>query len=81
MFGETFEETETYTAALPRRAYVERIPSDGSFIALAAVVDASVVGGLAAYDLMKFESERSGIYVYDVAVARSLTAARALRPL
>lgn len=69
MFGEAFEEPGTYTAARPGPAYVERLLSDGGFIALAAVVDASVVGGLAAYELMKFERERSEIYIYDLAVA------------
>jgi aminoglycoside 3-N-acetyltransferase I len=29
----------------------------------------SVVGGIAAYELQKFEQERSEIYIYDLAVA------------
>ena len=39
------------------------------FIALAALKNGSVVGGLAAYELQKFEQERSEIYIYDLAVA------------
>ena len=39
------------------------------FIALAAVVDETVVGGLAAYELRKFEQDRTEIYIYDLAVA------------
>jgi aminoglycoside 3-N-acetyltransferase I len=31
--------------------------------------DDEVVGGLAAYELRKFEQERSEIYIYDLAVA------------
>ena len=33
-----------------------------------AVKDSEVVGGLAAYELLKFEQERSEIYIYDLAV-------------
>ncbi|MBF4499661.1 GNAT family N-acetyltransferase, partial [Vibrio vulnificus] len=41
----------------------------GGFIALAAVQDDAVIGGLAAYILQKFEQERSEVYIYDLAVA------------
>jgi aminoglycoside 3-N-acetyltransferase I len=40
-----------------------------TFIALAALKDGTVVGGLAGYDLKKFKQERSEIYIYDLAVA------------
>jgi aminoglycoside 3-N-acetyltransferase I len=39
------------------------------FIALAALKSGQVVAGLAAYELRKFEQERSEIYLYDLAVA------------
>jgi aminoglycoside 3-N-acetyltransferase I len=39
------------------------------FIALAALQDDVVIGGVAAYELKKFERERSEIYIYDLAVA------------
>lgn len=39
------------------------------FIALAALKNNAVVGGIAAYELQKFEQERSEIYIYDLAVA------------
>ena len=35
------------------------------------VGNGEVVGGLAAYELMKFEQERSEIYIYDLAVAEA----------
>ena len=35
---------------------------------LAAMQDGGVIGGLAAYELKKFEQERSEIYIYDLAV-------------
>jgi aminoglycoside 3-N-acetyltransferase I len=69
MFGEAFDERDTYTAARPRDAYLERLLGSNSFIALAAIEGDEVVGGLAAYELHKFEQERSEIYIYDLAVA------------
>ncbi|MEO3432556.1 AAC(3)-I family aminoglycoside N-acetyltransferase [Inquilinus sp. CAU 1745] len=69
VFGEAFDDAETYGAARPGRAYLERLLGGDQFIALAAVKGGAVVGGLAAYELHKFERERSEIYIYDLAVA------------
>ncbi|MEQ9561613.1 MAG: GNAT family N-acetyltransferase [Woeseiaceae bacterium] len=69
MFGEAFDEIETYTAMQPDDAYLENLLANNHFIALAAVRDDVVVGGLAAYELPKFEQARSEIYIYDLAVA------------
>ena len=69
MFGDSFEEVETYTAARPSRKYIERLLGTQNFIALAAVNEDAVVGGLTAYILQKFERERCEIYIYDLAVA------------
>lgn len=69
MFGEAFEEVETYGAARPDAAYLERLLGGDSFIALAAVKGEEVVGGIAAYELPKYEQERSELYLYDLAVA------------
>jgi aminoglycoside 3-N-acetyltransferase I len=68
-FGEAFHDVETYTAHRPREGYLRRLLGGDSFIALAAVKRGVVVGGLAAYELKKFEQERSEIYLYDLAVA------------
>lgn len=68
-FGEAFEETGNYTGARPRRTYLEHLLGREHFIALAAMKGDAVVGGLAAYELQKFEQERSEIYIYDLAVA------------
>ncbi|MCP4328013.1 MAG: AAC(3)-I family aminoglycoside N-acetyltransferase [Alphaproteobacteria bacterium] len=68
-FGEAFDDVETYTGARPSRAYLEHLLGRDHFIALAAVKNGAVVGGLAAYELPKFERERSEIYIYDLAVA------------
>jgi aminoglycoside 3-N-acetyltransferase I len=69
MFGEAFGELETYTARRPSAGYLARLLATDYFIALAALEGEEVVGGLAAYELRKFEQERSEIYIYDLAVA------------
>jgi aminoglycoside 3-N-acetyltransferase I len=68
VFGEAFGEPNTYLGAVPSDAYLEALLKKPHFIALAALRDDEVVGGLAAYELEKFEQARSEIYVYDRAV-------------
>ena len=68
-FGEVFNEPETYLGNRPGPEYLRRLLGSDSFIAIVAVQNDAVVGGLAAYVLKKFERERSEIYVYDLAVA------------
>jgi len=69
VFGEAFDDTETYGASRPRPAYLRQLLDSDHFIALVAREGAQVIGGLAAYELKKFEQERSEIYIYDLAVA------------
>lgn len=68
VFGEAFEDRETYTGARPGPAYVERLLGSGHVAVLVAEAGGRVVGGLLAYELMKPERERSEFYVYDLAV-------------
>jgi len=68
-FGEAFDEVDTYGKARPGPNYFQRLLGSDYFIALAAVKEREVVGGLAAYELHKFEQERSEIYIYDLAVS------------
>src|SRR5258706_4523645 len=68
-FGQVFEDADTYTRAQPREEYLEALLRSDHFIALAALQVGAVIGGLAAYELRKFERERSEIYIYDLAVA------------
>jgi aminoglycoside 3-N-acetyltransferase I len=70
-FGEAFAEIETYGAARPGTAYLKRLLGSDHFIAVAALKDDAVIGGIAAYELHKFEQERSEIYIYDLAVAQA----------
>lgn len=68
-FGEAFDEVETYGGNRPDAEYLRRLLGSDCFIALAALKGGEVVGGLAAYELKKFEQARSEIYIYDLAVA------------
>lgn len=69
MFGDAFGEPGNYEDKRPSSAYLERLLGSEFFIALAALRNEMVVGGIAAYELRKFEQERSEIYLYDLAVA------------
>jgi len=68
-FGDAFDEVETYGGNQPSADYLERLLGTDYFIALAALKNGEVVGGITAYELKKFEQERSEIYIYDLAVA------------
>jgi Acetyltransferases len=68
-FGEAFDEGDTYGDRRPDDNYLRNLLNERTFIALVAVENAQVIGGLAAYELKKFEQPRSEIYIYDLAVA------------
>lgn len=68
VFGEAFNQVETYEQATPSDEYLAALLGKPHFIAIAALSGEHVVGGLAAYVLEKFEQERSEIYIYDLAV-------------
>jgi aminoglycoside 3-N-acetyltransferase I len=71
VFGEAFDDPETYGGAIPSDAYLEQLLARKHFIAVVAVKDYEVIGGLAAYELEKFERARSEIYIYDLAVSKT----------
>ncbi len=68
VFGEAFNDPGTYLDHVPRDEYLKSLLEQDHFIALAAFDGQSVVGGLTAYVLEKFEQERKEIYIYDLAV-------------
>lgn len=68
MFGEAFEDEAAYGAP-PDDSYLAGLLGSRQFVALAALDGAAVIGGLAAYELPKFEQARSELYIYDLAVA------------
>lgn len=70
-FGEAFGDPASYTANRPSAGYLRKLLGSDSFVALAAFDRGAVVGALCAYELRKFEQERSELYIYDLAVAAS----------
>jgi aminoglycoside 3-N-acetyltransferase I len=71
VFGEAFDEIETYQSSIPSDDYLTELLKKQHFIALVAMNGEEVVGGLTAYELDKFEQDRREIYIYDLAVAES----------
>ena len=69
MFSAAFEDPDSYDKKRPSDAYLDKLLSRDTFIALVALQGDDVVGGIAAYELHKFEQERSEIYIYDLAVS------------
>jgi len=70
LFAEAFEDMDAYQSAIPRDEYLRSLFTNQDFIVLVALAGDSVVGGLVAYVLQKFEQERREIYIYDLAVAK-----------
>ena len=70
-FAEAFAEPETYLGSPASDDYLRRLLEDDTFIPLVASIGPAVVGGLVAYELRKFEQERSEIYIYDLAVTEA----------
>lgn len=68
VFGEAFGDPKTYGENRPSADYCRRLLAGDSFIALVALQENEVVGGIAAYELRKFEQARSEIYLYDLAI-------------
>lgn len=68
VYGEAFFDVETYQGAVPSQEYLTNLLAGPGFIAVVALEGENVVGGLCAYELKKFERERSEIYIYDLAV-------------
>jgi len=68
VFGEAFNEPDTYQGKVPGEAYLRALLSKEHFIVLVALEEHKVVGGLTAYVLDKFEQERKEIYIYDLAI-------------
>lgn len=69
LFGEVFDEPETYSGSRPDDNYLRDLLGDRTFVALAATEENNVIGGLAAYELRKYEQPRSELYIYDLAVS------------
>lgn len=67
-FGDGFGDLETYCASQPDDHYLASLLASECFFAVTALVAGRVVGGLAGYELRKFEKPRCELYIYDLAV-------------
>src|SRR4026209_1415610 len=70
VFGEAFQDVETYQGAVPDDDYLGSLLAMRHFIVVVARSGGEVVGGLAAYQLPEFGRDRREIYIYDLAVAK-----------
>lgn len=70
MFAEAFDDVPSYGSAPPDDRYVREVLARDQVIALVALAEGVVVGGLVAYELPKLEQARSEVYLYDLAVAK-----------
>ena len=68
LFGEAFNDRETYGGAPPTDEYLEVLLAKEHVIVIVATDGEEVVGGLVAYELDKAERTRREIYIYDLAV-------------
>lgn len=69
LFGQVFDLPDVYERNQPDENYIIKRLNDCSFLALVAEVNGVLVGGLTAYELEKYEQQRSEIYVYDLAIS------------
>src|SRR5215212_5203726 len=65
MFNMVFEEAES---AISNEANLLGLLNNNNFIAMAAISENEVVGGLTAYELPMYYSDSSEVFVYDMAV-------------
>ncbi|HEY3950966.1 AAC(3)-I family aminoglycoside N-acetyltransferase [Phenylobacterium sp.] len=68
LFAAAFEDPESYAAAPPSDAYLAALLARDHTHVLVALVGETVIGGLTAYELEKFEQARREVYIYDLAV-------------
>lgn len=68
VFADVFDEPDTYWSHRPGKDYLERQLDSGDCLFVVALLGTQVVGGLTAYELKKFEQERSELFIYDLAV-------------
>lgn len=71
LFSTAFDDPGSYDARRPQTEYAAKLLANPAFVALVAIENGAVIGGLAAYELPKFEQERSEFYIYDLAVAET----------
>ena len=71
LFAEVFDDAESYSSARPGQASRSALLARDDVVMLVALEDQTLAGALVAYELRKFEQERSEFYIYDLAVAQA----------
>ena len=71
LFGEVFDDRESYAAHPPDDAYAEALLARPDTVLLVAEAGSEMIGALAGYVLPKFEQARRELYIYDLAVAEN----------
>ena len=69
VFKEVFE-WENFS--IPNKSHLQKTLNNVNFLALVAKQDKKIVGGLTAYILDSYETEKSSVYLYDLAVLSNL---------
>ncbi len=65
VFEEVFE-WENFS--FPRRPHLQRVLENSNFLAFVAKADKKLIGGLTAYILERYDTEKPSAYIYDIAV-------------
>ena len=68
LFAEVFGDPENYSSARPSVDYRKDLLSRNEVLFFVALAEERLSGALVAYELPKFEQERSEFYIYDLAV-------------
>jgi aminoglycoside 3-N-acetyltransferase I len=68
VYAVAFEDPGSYQSRPPSDDYLRKLLGRETFYTVVAKHEGTVVAGLSAYQLEKFEQERSEIYIYDLAV-------------
>lgn len=71
LFAAAFDDADGYSSARPGQAYQDALLGREDVVMLVALVDQDVAGALVAYELCKFEQERSEFYIFDLAVTEA----------
>jgi aminoglycoside 3-N-acetyltransferase I len=71
LFAQSFDAVDDYRADTPDDATLAERVAEPNIIALTALKNGYVIGGLTAYILPKLEQARSEVYIYDLAVSET----------
>jgi len=68
LFIDVFEERNK---EIPKDRYLDKLLKNPLFIVFVAVLENKVIGGLTAYELVKYFKEETEIFIYDMAISKN----------